>query len=335
MTKHNTGQTCFTVIEFILVLVIIGSIVSVGWYVQRSLQHISNTYNTATTTSSTNSPKFSSKKTAKTRLQYLNINEWGVKIPLSSTISDAYYVAGVSSVGADGVTNQAYLGLASLDSDGCTASGSNRGLDSALAMIFRSKSADVDPVTGKAITVEYPNGVTIGGYYYALEGLTGSDISTCKAPRAMIQSVENAFSAALKGLIAESQYLDIKEWGLTAQYSGSFKLTYMMSSDHRMARFSSDQLTTLDGNCVGRGGTILRYAPTDKVSEGPADASTPTAATAFANVDPSLWAHVGNYYYLFVHDMAACDNPSVTATAQAQTNDAVKALVPKLQTATN
>jgi hypothetical protein len=70
-------------------------------------------------------------------------------------------VAGVSSVAANGVPNQIYLGLTSLDSSGCTAAGDNTGQDSALAMIFRSPPGAVDPVTGTTYTQEYPDGMVI------------------------------------------------------------------------------------------------------------------------------------------------------------------------------
>lgn len=100
-----------------------------------------------------------------------------------------------------------------------------------------------------------------------------------------------------------------------------------MSSDGTAATFSSSQLSALSSDCVGRGGAIKRWASTDKVSTYPADPNAQTASQAFANADPSTFTHIGNYYYTFLHDQAACGDPSATATTQAQTNDAVKRLV--------
>jgi len=128
-----------------------------------------------------------------------------------------------------------------------------------------------------------------------------------------------------------TNYLVIKEWNVRVPYSGSLKLTYTMSSDDRTAYFSSDQLTALSSDCIGEGGRVVRYASTDKVSEGPADANTPTAQQAFANADPSTHGHVADYYYVFGHAQSGCGDVSTTAALQAQTNDAVQALVPKLQ----
>ena len=133
------------------------------------------------------------------------------------------------------------------------------------------------------------------------------------------------------------QYLTIKEWGVRVPYSGSLKLSYTMSLESRTATFSSDQLTALSSDCVGRSGLIIRWASTDQVSEGPPDANTPTAANAFAGKDPSTlpYAHIGNYYFTFAHDQAACGDLNTTAATQSQTNDAVKALVANLQAIPN
>lgn len=128
-----------------------------------------------------------------------------------------------------------------------------------------------------------------------------------------------------------TQYVDITQWGVKAPYSESPKLSYTLSSDSKTATFSSDQLTALNSDCVGRAGSIMRWASTDKVTNLPADPSAPTATTYFASADPSTYSHVGNYYYTFQNDMAACGNPDVTGSAQSQANNAVKALVPKLQ----
>lgn len=132
-------------------------------------------------------------------------------------------------------------------------------------------------------------------------------------------------------------YVTISQWGVRASYSGSFRLSYTMSTDGKTATFSSDQLTALDSACVGGGGKIIRWAANDQVSEGPADSNTPTAANFFAGKDASTfpYAHIGDYSYTFAHAQAGCGNISTTATLQTQTNDAVKALVADLQATHN
>lgn len=132
-----------------------------------------------------------------------------------------------------------------------------------------------------------------------------------------------------------TQYFTIKEWGVEAPYSGSLKLSYTMSADGKSAIFSSDQLSALSSDCVGKGGAIGRWSKDDLVSEGPPTSSTPTAANYFAAKDPLTYKHIADYYYMFVHVQSGCGNIDSTAATQSQTNDAVESLVPNLQAIPN
>lgn len=122
-------------------------------------------------------------------VNYLTINEWGVKLPLSSAIKDAYYAPSIgSNKGTDGRHNTLLIGLKSLDSSGCAAT--NR---TALGLVFRALPTETDSVTGRLLTQEYPNGITIGNYFYAYQKLNSS---TCKASLPTLRSVDSAFTAA-------------------------------------------------------------------------------------------------------------------------------------------
>lgn len=127
------------------------------------------------------------------------------------------------------------------------------------------------------------------------------------------------------------QYETLTEWGVRAPVSGSLKLQYTMSSDGKQANFTSAQLLAVDSACTADfGGTISRYAPTDNASTGGA---SQTAKDRAAQSDKSTYAYVGGYYYFFDHSQAACgSDPDKTVNLQQETNSAVKALVPKLQT---
>jgi uncharacterized protein (UPF0333 family) len=127
------------------------------------------------------------------------------------------------------------------------------------------------------------------------------------------------------------KYLVISQWGVEATYTGNVTLSYIMSADDKIATFSSNELTAASNACVGRGGSIERWASTDTVSELPADPSAPTAAQYFASALPSTYAHVGNYYYSFQHDQAACGDPSTTSSLYAQTNNAVQSMIANLK----
>lgn len=126
-------------------------------------------------------------------------------------------------------------------------------------------------------------------------------------------------------------FIDIKEWGVKASYSGTPALTYTLSTDGKAVVFSSSQLTAANSSCTGRGGAIIRWASTDKVTALPADSNAPTATQYFASASPSKYAHIGDYYYTFEHDPAACSDPSSTNQAYSQTNNAVQSLVQSLQ----
>jgi hypothetical protein len=86
-----------------------------------------------------------------------------------------------------------------------------------------------------------------------------------------------------------------------------------------------------DAACTaGFGGTIHRYAPDENVSVD--GTGTETAKDRAAKADKSTYAYVGGNYYFYDHSQAGCGDVTKTEKVQQQTNDAVKALLPKLQT---
>lgn len=127
-----------------------------------------------------------------------------------------------------------------------------------------------------------------------------------------------------------AQYTTIAEWGVKAPYVGSLKLQYALSDDGKAANFTSDQLLAADAACTTDfGGSISRYAPEDTASDSGADVSAKERAAKTAKSD---YAYVGGYYYFFTHSQAACGTDAgKTKALQQQTNNAVQALVPKLQ----
>lgn len=59
----NADQKGFSAVEAVLVIVIVGAIGFVGWYVYHSLRTTNNAYNAATKTSNSATPQFHTKKT--------------------------------------------------------------------------------------------------------------------------------------------------------------------------------------------------------------------------------------------------------------------------------
>ena len=130
--------------------------------------------------------------------------------------------------------------------------------------------------------------------------------------------------------------LVIKEWGVEAPYTGSLSLSYAVGSGtgNNSASFSSKELTDASTDCIRRGGAIARYGTDADASSIGGDGKT--AAQYASTLSAGTYGHAGDYYYFFVHDQGACgNNPSATQSLQQQTNDAVKALVPKLKSVTN
>jgi hypothetical protein len=125
-----------------------------------------------------------------------------------------------------------------------------------------------------------------------------------------------------------TSYFTIKEWGVRAPYTGQDTFTYRLSNG--LATVISKQLAAKDAGCTTYGaGQIRRLSPTDGTYS---DGTGPTVEQT-AQSNPGIYAHVGSYYYQFVHDQGECGNTSVAD--QNQANDAVKALVASFQAVLN
>lgn len=192
MAKKQGHQRGFGIIEIIILLVVIGLLAFAGWRVyQNNRTKVSDAAGSSTQNSSTTG------QSQKPDVAYLKIKEWGIKLPLSKEVNDAYYVASVSSVGKDGLPNAIFLGLKSLDSFGCTADGGNHGKNSAVGAILRVSPGETDEVTGNLIMDEYPNGTTIDGHYYAYAAWVNETCGTAN----YLQSVETVFATVARNSI--------------------------------------------------------------------------------------------------------------------------------------
>jgi hypothetical protein len=141
----------------------------------------------------------------------------------------------------------------------------------------------------------------------------------------------NANSATPPKKKDSTKYLTITEWNIRAPITGTMELQYTLMNNDTQADFTSKQLLDKDAACTaGFGGTISRYAPDENAS---ADGTgNETAKERAAKADKSTYAYVGGNYYFFDHSQAGCgDDVAKTKDAQQQTNDAVKALISKLQ----
>jgi Tfp pilus assembly protein PilW len=89
--KRN--QKGFSAVEGLLIVIIIGMLGGVGYYVWHANRQANNTLDTAAKVSQ-NAPTVTSKTQNKgaNKPKNLEISEYKIKVPLSSTIQDAYYL---------------------------------------------------------------------------------------------------------------------------------------------------------------------------------------------------------------------------------------------------
>lgn len=200
MKTAQSKQTGFSVIEGMLAALVLVALAGVSFTVYQRVK------SSATTTDAATNPNQSTNQqpvttTPAPTVSYLTIKEWGVKLPLSDSIKDAYYTFKGSNNGSDGLPNTAWLGLTSLNTNGCDISTTGpSSTNKPIGSILRVLPTDQDPVTGSPYKQEYPNGVTIGSYYY---GYAPWKNNTCTSA-ASLQSIDTGFANAAKSTAAST-----------------------------------------------------------------------------------------------------------------------------------
>lgn len=200
--KIRNNSKGFGVVEVLLAVLAVVLLSGAGWYVYtNSIDSKDSTDSKASDSKSSSQTKSEEAKETK----YLSIKEWGIKLPLSEEITDAYYVVSTSS-NTDGKPDTVWLGLKSLDASGCSAAQANAGGDYPIGAIIKSAPDEKDPVSGESATQVNPDGVTINGQYYAYHsGIQGSSTNRCvsKNSIANAEAIDSALKAAGKGIVAE------------------------------------------------------------------------------------------------------------------------------------
>ena len=199
--RRREHQSGFGTTVILLAVLVVAVLAVTGLVVYQHHKPSSATNSAATSPTQTTSQ---SQNTATTQaaptVAYLTIKEWGIKVPLSDRIKDAYYVVSNGSADANGQPNTMWLGLTSLGGD-CNASQANKPGKTTIpdiGVLGRALPTDHEPVLGTLYTKLYP-GVTIGQYYYFY--ISGTKGKTCASP-ANLQSIDSAFDTAAKGIVA-------------------------------------------------------------------------------------------------------------------------------------
>ena len=186
MKKDQSG---FGVIETLIVGMVIIAIAVVGFVVFK------HNNKTSAVTPITQTLTKKSKSTSGPAQSTIYIKPWGVEIPLSDGIKDAYYTVTGSNTDANGLPNTAWLSLTSLNAAGCDISTTGpTATATPVGSIIRALPTATDPVSGDLYTKEYPGGVMINDYYY---GYAPWKSSTCVSA-ATLQAIDAAFLAALQ-----------------------------------------------------------------------------------------------------------------------------------------
>ncbi len=203
--RPRANQSWFSAVNVARIVLVIAALAVTGLilYQHHNLNSIKNTAATSPSQATTQ-PQGATTTQAQqntTSVRYLIIKEWGVKIPLSSKIQDAYYVVptGITD-NTDGRPSGIYLDVASLKNScsDISVGNTNTSVEKAVGEIVRSLPTDKDPVSGKLYTELNPNGTTLGGYYYGYSsGISGK---TC-ASQTLLQSVDSAFATAAKNIV--------------------------------------------------------------------------------------------------------------------------------------
>jgi hypothetical protein len=200
--RRREHQSGFGTVKIVLTVSVIAVMAVTGLvlYQQHKPNSANNSAATSQTQATTQPQSTTTTQPAAATAQYLTIKEWGVKLPLSGNIKDAYYEVSTGSVDANGQPNTMWLGLTSHNGGDCDATKANKPgatIISDIGVLGRALPTDHEPVLGTLYTQLYP-GVTIGKYYYFY--ISGTKGKTC-APAATLHSIDSAFSTAAKGIV--------------------------------------------------------------------------------------------------------------------------------------
>jgi hypothetical protein len=274
----------------IIVVIVIGAL---GLYVHHKSKPGVN--NDALPSSSQTKSQQSTPSKTETTTKYLVIKEWGVELPLSSAVSDAYYTVQGSSTGTDGLPDTAWIGLASLNASGCDIATTDPSSSATpLGSVIRVLPTDTDPVTGELYAHQDPNGVTINGFYYAFLPWKNA---TC-APANALQTDDKAFAMAIKEMVPPP-YMDITQWSvrLTLSSTTASLYYYIKAGQPNVAYLSLGSVADVASNCSADQtslGAIVRLTPAEQKIAPDATYSIPGTV------------HIANYWYGYERSPAAC-----------------------------
>ena len=109
--KRREHQSGFGTTVILLIVLVIAALAVTGVVVYRyhKLNIGKNSAATSSSQSTGQQQGTTTTQSAQVTTPYLDVKEWGIKIPLSDSIKGAYYTTAGSNKGSDGLPNTAWL----------------------------------------------------------------------------------------------------------------------------------------------------------------------------------------------------------------------------------
>jgi len=156
---YRINQKGFAAVEAVLIVIVIALVGGSGYFVWRAQKNVNTAYNAASKVAQSTPEKVTKKASTTAQTQkYLVIEEWGVRMKLSTQLADAYYV-----INSDTPTS-AYLSTRSL-----VAAAPDCAADKvSVAAIYRLTDSEQQQATSNPDSGNIPGNVHIGDYWYGI-----------------------------------------------------------------------------------------------------------------------------------------------------------------------
>jgi len=189
---HKINQKGFAAVEAVLIVIVIALVGGSGYFVWKAQKVVNTTYSNASKVAQSTPEKVTKKTNTSPQPQsYLVIKEWGVKVPLSDAIKDAYYIYTPKTQGSGGYVR---LSLDAFKGTGCAADSTSIGEYS------RLQKGDDDGFGNPFTPTE--STPLVGSYYYEFIGAQAA-CSDDSAVSAKSLAARAGFQQAIKSVVAE------------------------------------------------------------------------------------------------------------------------------------
>jgi type II secretory pathway pseudopilin PulG len=159
--KMKKSQDGFSAVEGLLIIIIIGILGGVGWYVWNSQKQVDKTYSqTANSSVSPKTKNTSSSAALDSSPSYFVIKEWGVKVPVTDSNVKYYYKFDKSYSTIINVYSQKADGIVGPKGVSCK--------EEYIAYVLRLEASSPDWNDPEKVSPLFDHKITIGKYAFAV-----------------------------------------------------------------------------------------------------------------------------------------------------------------------